>query len=235
MAAGAVVATGQILTSLAAGEDGPEITRLASGAFVPSSRDVPSEPAPTGVGGDQVGLATPSQQEDVPDVVDVQNLTKAVALGEKLTQEANATARALANGAPASSIFHGAAFVKPCVGAFTSGFAARWGVFHYGIDLANRIGTPIYAVTDGVVVESGPASGFGMWVRIEHPGGWTSVYGHINRSLVVAGQHVKAGQEIAEMGNRGISTGPHLHLEIWDPSGRKINPIPWLATRGIKI
>lgn len=125
-------------------------------------------------------------------------------------------------------------FVVPAIGSLTSGFGARWGTTHFGIDLANRIGTPILAAADGVVVESGPASGFGMWVKLLHDDGFTTIYGHINRSLVEAGQQVKAGEKIAEMGNRGYSTGPHLHFEVWDPEGKKVNPIGWFAERNLK-
>ncbi|WP_424189681.1 M23 family metallopeptidase [Actinokineospora sp. G85] len=125
--------------------------------------------------------------------------------------------------------------VSPAEGAFTSGFGARWGVTHYGVDIANRIGTPIVSIADGVVAEVGPASGFGLWVRVQHDDGTVSVYGHVNDYVVREGQKVKAGQLIAHMGNRGQSTGPHLHLEIWDASGRKMNPTPWLAARGVRL
>ena len=104
---------------------------------------------------------------------------------------------------------------------------------HYGIDIANAIGTPIYALTDGVVEESGPASGFGMWVVVRHPDGERTVYGHVNRAYVAVGQPVRAGEHIADIGNRGFSTGPHLHLEVWAPDGTKLNPIPWLARHGL--
>jgi murein DD-endopeptidase MepM/ murein hydrolase activator NlpD len=126
-------------------------------------------------------------------------------------------------------------YVKPAEGNFTSGFGSRWGTTHYGIDIANKIGTPIYAVTDGVVIEAGPASGFGLWVRIQHADGTVSVYGHMDSFSVHEGQQVKAGEQIARMGNRGYSTGPHLHFEIWDATGKKLNPAPWLAARGIKL
>ncbi len=126
-------------------------------------------------------------------------------------------------------------FALPAEGAFTSGFGFRWGTTHMGIDIANAIGTPIVAAADGVVVESGPASGFGLWVRIEHSDGFVTVYGHINRSLVEVGEHVEAGEEIAEMGNRGQSTGPHLHFEVWNPDGEKINPLDWLNEHGIDL
>ncbi|MCA1675666.1 MAG: M23 family metallopeptidase [Actinobacteria bacterium] len=125
--------------------------------------------------------------------------------------------------------------VMPTVGRLTSGFGARWGTSHNGIDIANSIGTPIYATTDGVVVESGPASGFGRWVRVEHSDGTISVYGHINESLVSEGQHVAAGEQIATMGNRGQSTGPHLHFEIWLDGTEKINPLSWLRSNGVDI
>ncbi|NMO93832.1 M23 family metallopeptidase [Actinomycetospora sp. TBRC 11914] len=126
-------------------------------------------------------------------------------------------------------------FVKPAQGRFTSGFGARWGAEHKGIDIANAIGTPIVSAADGTVIESGPASGFGMWVRVQLADGTVNVYGHINRSYVREGQKVRAGQEIAEIGNRGQSTGPHLHFEVWTPGGTKINPLPWLAERGISL
>ncbi|WP_197523485.1 M23 family metallopeptidase [Actinokineospora pegani] len=125
--------------------------------------------------------------------------------------------------------------VSPAQGTFTSGFGARWGVTHYGVDIANRIGTPIVSIADGVVAEVGPASGFGLWVRVQHNDGTVAVYGHVNDYVVREGQKVKAGQLIAHIGNRGQSTGPHLHLEIWDASGRKMNPVPWLAARGVRL
>lgn len=125
--------------------------------------------------------------------------------------------------------------VLPAHGQFTSGFGSRWGVQHNGIDIANSIGTPIYATASGVVIESGPASGFGMWVRLRHGDGTISVYGHINTSLVSAGQRVSAGEQIATIGNRGQSTGPHLHFEIWLGGVQKINPLTWLHAHGVEL
>jgi murein DD-endopeptidase MepM/ murein hydrolase activator NlpD len=125
-------------------------------------------------------------------------------------------------------------FVAPTVGTLTSSYGARWGTMHWGIDVANRIGTPIVSAADGVVVEAGPASGFGLWVRVEHADGTTTIYGHIDRALVKEGQRVKAGQQIATMGNRGHSTGPHLHFEVWSASGQKLNPLTWLRNNGVR-
>ncbi len=74
-----------------------------------------------------------------------------------------------------------------------------------------------------------------MWVRLLHADGTITVYGHINESLVTVGQHVMAGDQIATMGNRGFSTGPHLHFEVHLNGVDKIDPLPWLATRGISL
>lgn len=118
-------------------------------------------------------------------------------------------------------------------GQITSNYGSRWGGTHYGLDIANPLGTPIVAPKAGVVVEAGPASGFGLWVRIQHPDGTITVYGHISSYAVQAGQQVQAGQLIARVGNRGQSSGPHLHFEVWDPSGKKINPLAWLQSSGV--
>jgi murein DD-endopeptidase MepM/ murein hydrolase activator NlpD len=125
-------------------------------------------------------------------------------------------------------------YVQPAQGRLTSTFGARWGTTHYGIDIANSLGTPIVAAADGVVIEAGPASGFGLWVRIQHADGTITVYGHMDSFSVSEGQQVKAGEQIARMGNRGESTGTHLHFEVWNPDGMKIDPLPWLAEHGIR-
>jgi murein DD-endopeptidase MepM/ murein hydrolase activator NlpD len=127
-------------------------------------------------------------------------------------------------------------YVSPAEGRFTSGYGGRWGTTHYGIDIANRIGTPILSVADGTVIEAGTASGFGLWVRVQHEDGTISVYGHVDTYSVREGQKVKAGEQIARMGNRGYSTGPHLHFEIWDgENGRKLNPRTWLLNHGVSL
>ncbi|MEZ0385177.1 M23 family metallopeptidase [Mycobacterium sp. pW045] len=126
-------------------------------------------------------------------------------------------------------------FVAPTQGAFTSNFGYRWGVLHAGIDIANAIGTPIVAASDGVVIESGASAGYGMLVKLRHSDGTVTLYGHINRSLVSVGERVMAGDQIAEMGNRGYSTGPHLHFEVLQNGTSRIDPTAWLAKRGINF
>jgi murein DD-endopeptidase MepM/ murein hydrolase activator NlpD len=126
-------------------------------------------------------------------------------------------------------------YVMPTQGLFTSGFGYRWGVLHGGIDLANSIGTPIYAVADGVVIDAGPAAGFGMWVKLRHADGTVTLYGHVNTTTVRVGQRVMAGDQIATIGNRGDSTGPHLHFEVQLNGANRIDPVPWLAARGLTV
>ncbi|MFI6870293.1 M23 family metallopeptidase [Nocardia sp. NPDC050406] len=125
------------------------------------------------------------------------------------------------------------AAVRPVAGAISSGFGSRWGAMHYGVDFADTLGAPIHSVMSGTVIEAGPASGFGLWVRVAQDDGTTAVYGHVNDMYVQAGQRVNAGDVIATVGNRGQSTGPHLHLEIWDAAGNKMDPLPWMASKGV--
>ncbi len=229
VATGAAVAGAQ--TAFTAIVDAP------TAALVPvaTSATLTSDTTPAdGIGGAELPFDTLALDAlDPGSRVDVTSLAKAVDIGTQLARHASLLDSALAEGAPAAALRGGLVFVQPVLGRLTSGFGARWGVHHDGIDIANRIGTPIYAVTDGVIEESGPASGFGMWVRLRHPDGSQSIYGHINRSFVRKGQAVRAGEQIAEVGNRGISTGPHLHFEVWNADDTKLNPITWLRQHGI--
>ncbi|WP_211664765.1 M23 family metallopeptidase, partial [Mycobacterium tuberculosis] len=126
-------------------------------------------------------------------------------------------------------------YVMPTKGIFTSSFGYRWGVLHAGIDLANAIGTPIYAVSDGVVIDAGPTAGYGMWVKLLHADGTVTLYGHVNTTLVSVGERVMAGDQIATMGSRGFSTGPHLHFEVLLGGTERVDPVPWLAKRGLSV
>ena len=93
------------------------------------------------------------------------------------------------------------------------------------------------AAGDGVVLRAGAASGFGLAVYILHENGDVTVYGHMDEILVDVGQYVDAGDTIALLGNRGQSTGPHLHFEVHvgGIDGTKVDPIPWLRERGVQI
>ena len=125
--------------------------------------------------------------------------------------------------------------VMPVDAPISSGFGYRWGASHNGTDFAAPMGAPIRSVSNGTVIEAGPASGFGLWVRVAQDDGTTAVYGHVNEIRSFVGQRVRAGDVIATVGNRGQSTGPHLHLEIWDQGGTKIDPLPYLASKGVPM
>ncbi|MBW0088713.1 M23 family metallopeptidase [Pseudonocardia sp. KRD-184] len=120
-------------------------------------------------------------------------------------------------------------------GRTTSGYGPRWDAQHKGLDIAAPVGSPIRVPLDGVVIDSGPASGFGLWVRVRHGDGTVTFYGHMDRAMVEVGQQVTAGEVIAEVGNRGQSTGPHLHFEVIAAGAGNINPTPWLEDRGVKV
>lgn len=124
-------------------------------------------------------------------------------------------------------------FVMPTRGVWTSGFGYRWGVLHGGIDIAGPIGTPILAASDGIVTDVGPTAGYGAWVKLRHSDGTVTLYGHLNTWSVSVGERVMAGDQIATMGNRGNSTGPHLHFEVLLNGTNRVDPVGWLAKRGI--
>lgn len=94
---------------------------------------------------------------------------------------------------------------------------------HHGIDLKASMNTPVYAPYEGVVTYSGWMNGYGKIVIIDHGGGYTTRYAHLNRWIVSKGTKVKKGQLIAKTGNTGLSTGPHLHYEI-RKNGSSIDP-----------
>jgi len=127
--------------------------------------------------------------------------------------------------------------VVPTKGRLSTCFCMRWGQMHYGIDLAAPLGTPIVAAADGVVLKTGPASGYGNAIYIEDAEGFVHVYGHMRYWNVKVGQLVHAGEQIAKVGNEGRSTGPHLHWEVRrdDMHGKPIDPQDWLADHGIKL
>lgn len=96
---------------------------------------------------------------------------------------------------------------------------------HTGIDFTAPTGTDIYATGDGVIMGKDPnGSGYGIHVIIDHGFGYKTLYGHMSKVLVKAGQKIKRGELIGKVGSTGQSTAPHLHYEVIK-NGKKINPI----------
>lgn len=123
----------------------------------------------------------------------------------------------------------------PVAGArMSSGFGMRfhpvlrYSRMHQGVDFAAATGTPILASAGGTIVFSGWGGGYGNVVVIDHGKGMRTRYAHMHRINVRNGQRVEQGQNIGQVGSTGLSTGPHLHYEVWN-NGKPVDP------RGVKM
>lgn len=124
-------------------------------------------------------------------------------------------------------------YIWPTKGVFTSGFGWRWGRMHQGIDIANKVGTPVFAAKDGIVTHAGWRGAYGYLVEIAHGGGSTTRYAHNSQILVRSGQFIPQGATISKMGSTGRSTGPHLHFEIRKKGGLAMNPVTLLPSNKV--
>jgi murein DD-endopeptidase MepM/ murein hydrolase activator NlpD len=111
--------------------------------------------------------------------------------------------------------------IWPVEGESTDSFGVRGNPFggggaefHPGQDIAAPRGTPVLAPADGKVVEAGWKNGYGQTVVIDHGNGLTTRYGHLSKIEVTAGQELKRGNQLGQVGSTGRSTGPHLHYEV---------------------
>lgn len=121
-------------------------------------------------------------------------------------------------------------FGAPVNGHMTSGYGMRrhpilgYVRMHAGVDFAASWGSPIYAVTDGRVQYAGWHGGHGNYVRLDHGGGIATGYGHMSRIAVAPGMSVRRGQIIGYVGSTGLSTGAHLHYEVYR-GGQTVDPL----------
>ena len=130
-------------------------------------------------------------------------------------------------------------WTPPAAGPLTSGFGLRRhpatgaAEGHAGVDLAPGCDAPILAAAAGIVVRAGPSSGYGNLIVVDHGEGTVTRYAHMEYEdlLVVVGQTVAAGQQIARIGSTGDSTGCHLHFEVV-VNGAPVDPLAFLADRG---
>ncbi|MXO65669.1 M23 family metallopeptidase [Altericroceibacterium endophyticum] len=119
--------------------------------------------------------------------------------------------------------------MAPVPGRITSRYGMRrhpilgYKRMHRGLDFKASYGTPIYAASDGTVQYAGRHGGHGNYVKIAHGGGLATGYAHMSRIAARRGAHVKRGQIIGYVGSTGLSTGPHLHYEMYR-NGTTINP-----------
>ena len=116
--------------------------------------------------------------------------------------------------------------IWPTPGWVTSGFGFRTNPFtgltqmHEGVDISNRVGTPVIAPAEGIISDIGNDLAHGKILVISHGFGTTSRYSHLDKVFVKVGQKVRRGDKIAEIGTTGKTTGPHLHYEV------RLNGIP---------
>ncbi len=125
----------------------------------------------------------------------------------------------------------------PVEGPVGSGFGFRSDPFtgraalHTGLDFPADVGTPIVAAAGGVVLSAGPHPQYGQMVELDHGNGLVTRYAHTSKMLVKQGDLIRRGQKIAEVGNTGRSTGPHLHFEVL-VEGVQQNPAKFLEGKG---
>ncbi|TKI48709.1 peptidoglycan DD-metalloendopeptidase family protein [Lysinibacillus sphaericus] len=179
-------------------------------------------------------------------IISEQNRLAEIARQQEAKRKAAAAAAAAAgnSGSSSGSTVNAPAsegtWIKPTNGRLTSPYGWRnlgaGPEFHYGVDLANKTGTPIWASADGVVSYAAPLSSYGNVVILTHSINgqiYTTVYAHLSAFNVSVGDVVNQGQQIAAMGSTGRSTGPHLHFEIHIGSWQgqavgSVNPLKYI-------
>ena len=139
-------------------------------------------------------------------------------------------------GARRMGVFKAPPSLWPVVGKLMDGFARRTdpfsgeGAFHKGVDITAPTGTDVRTTADGVVVQAEMVSGggYGRLIVVDHGGGMQTYYAHLSKIRVRAGQDVRAGEVIGNVGTSGRVTAPHLHYEV-RMGGAPINPYKYLA------
>jgi murein DD-endopeptidase MepM/ murein hydrolase activator NlpD len=150
----------------------------------------------------------------------------------RISRDEPATAKHLGPGACTGS-FNGVSgsltFLWPSTERYLSGFDYSPETNHFGIDIAGKLGNPIFAADHGVVVYAGWNDyGYGEMIVIDHGAGWQTLYAHLSQVNVVCGQEVYQGDTIGYMGSTGKSTGPHLHFEMRSDDYGRVNPWDFL-------
>ena len=155
------------------------------------------------------------------------NLAEKNKQAAQVQSEIDAIYAALAASSSSSSTMKDGKFIWPLPGYtyITSGYGARWGSTHTGIDISGGgcYGAGIVAAASGTVIRAATHWSYGNYVIVDHGGGYTTLYAHCSKLLVSVGQNVAAGEKIALVGSTGQSTGPHLHFEV-RINGKTQNP-----------
>ncbi|WP_295749691.1 M23 family metallopeptidase [uncultured Oscillibacter sp.] len=141
----------------------------------------------------------------------------------------------LPEGVNMEQVILGFDYCAPVAGTLSSDFGYREHPtegeerFHYGVDLAADTGTEVRCFADGTVTAVGESSSYGRYCIVAHEGGCSTLYAHCSRVTVSSGAAVKRGEKIAEVGETGMATGPHLHFEL-QRDGAYLNPIYYVSS-----
>lgn len=150
----------------------------------------------------------------------------------RISREEPATAKHLGPGACTASydgVTGSLTFIWPSTERYLSGYDYSPETNHFAIDIAGRLGNPIFAADHGVVVYAGWNDyGYGEMIVIDHGSGWQTLYAHLSQINVSCGQEVYQGDTIGLMGSTGKSTGPHLHFELRSDEYGRVNPWDFL-------
>jgi len=169
--------------------------------------------------GDTIEILAKKYSADIEKIVVYNDLDEdeSIQIGQELIiPDAVQTSVAAKSSSPAKKFSYlpdlGGYFIAPATGY-------NWNIIHgrNGIDIANSCGTPVYAAADGntaVALPSGYNGGFGKYIKLVHPNGTETLYSHLSKLMVAAGEYVQRGQLIALIGTTGRSTGCHLHFEV---------------------
>jgi murein DD-endopeptidase MepM/ murein hydrolase activator NlpD len=204
--------------------------------------------SPTDAGVQQAGIGGPAGEWSGRDSLATAGSNGAQALAarvdmDQLTRRANILVRSIGEAYDSASSqrarYAATPSLMPTKGWLTSAFA-RERVHpilhlarpHEGIDVTASMGAEIEAPAAGVVTEVRWVDGYGNMLTVDHGYGLVTRYAHCSKILVVRGQRVKRGQKIALVGSTGLSTGPHLHYEVW-VSGKPVNPMKYVLPDAI--
>ena len=172
----------------------------------------------------QVGIGGPLESAPASDMTNLQQQIDQIRASIDLRRESQEEVRGFLT--EQSSLLSSKPNGLPSRGWLTSNFGMRNSPFsgkrtmHEGIDIAARIGTPVYATAAGIVSRAQIENGYGKLIVIDHGYGYKTYYGHNSKLVVKVGQRVKRGDLIAASGNTGTSTGPHVHYEV------RLNGVP---------
>lgn len=170
------------------------------------------------------------QNPEIPSESDAEAASEKIEPPSETAPEIETVKNAPAETTPQTNPDAMPAFRNPTEGKISSVFGGRVhpvtgadGNFHTGIDIAGVMNQTVISAAEGKVIKTGEDSANGKYVIIEHTGGYTTAYAHLNKICVTEGEYVDNNTKIGQMGESGIATGVHLHFEI-KKNGERLNP-----------